>query len=97
MGKKNITIDDLATALNGLTKNVNTIEDLARLVKSGFDTVNKRFNIIENHFSDIENSLEDITLRLSHVAYRFELEEVKKREKTLEKAISKKTKPQSAS
>ena len=90
--EKNITIDDLSTGDNGLSRNVNTIEDLAKMVKSEFDAENKRFDIIENHLSDIENCLVDIKLRLYHVAYRFEIEEVDKREKALEKVISKKSK-----
>lgn len=79
-----------------------TIEDLAGMVKRGFDGVDKRldgvdkrFNGVDKRFDKIENSLknfreknslehEEIKLRLSQVAYRFELEEIDKRLKRVE-------------
>ena len=86
MGKKEIT-------LNNVSK---SIEDLARMVKTGFDeisgTMNSRFEKIENHLTALEKGQEEIKLRLSNVAYRFELEEVQKRLKTLEDIVLSKSK-----
>lgn len=72
-------------------KNV-TIDDLARMVKSGFDSVDKRFDGVDGKFIGIEKRLdnlergqEDIKLRLDNVAYRFELLELQRRVELLEK------------
>ena len=100
MGKKNITIDDLARATNGLTKNVNKIatslDDLARMVKEGFDevhgTIKAGFDKVDNRLAALENGQEEIKLRLTNVAYRFELEKLEKRVKALEKAVLQKSK-----
>ena len=68
-------------------KNI-TIGDLAGMVKRGFDGVAKRFDKIENLLKNFreKNSLEyeEIKLRLSQVAYRFELEEIDRRLKKVE-------------
>ena len=93
MGKKNITINDLAIAVNGLTKNVNTIatsiEDLAGMVKEGFDemsgTMKTGFDKVENRLITLENGQEEIKLRLLNVAYRFEVVELENQVKTLTK------------
>ena len=98
--KKNITINDLARTTNGLIKNVNKIatslDDLARMVKEGFDevhgTIKAGFDKVDNRLTDIEKGQEEIKLRLTNVAYRFELEELGKRVKALEKAVLQKSK-----
>ncbi len=112
--EKNITINDLARATNGLIKNVNTIstatnglikkvnslvatvDDLARSVKEDFDevhgTIKAGFDKVDNLLTALENGQEEIKLRLTNVAYRFELEELEKRVKALEKAVLKKSK-----
>ena len=68
-------------------KNV-TINQLAGMIKRGFDGVNERFDKIKKQLKNFrkKNSLEheDIKLRLSQVAYRFELEEIDKRLKKVE-------------
>ncbi len=86
MGKKDITINALATS----------IEDLAGMVKEGFDeisgTMKAGFDKVDNRLTALEKGQEDIKLRLSNVAYRFELVEVLKRLKTLEDIVLSKSK-----
>ena len=66
-----------------------TIDDLAGMVKRGFDDVNKgmnkRFDEVKNRLDKLETGQEDIKLRLDHCAYRFELNELEKRVHFLEK------------
>jgi archaellum component FlaC len=82
-----------------------TLDDLAGMVKRGFDGVDKRFEGIDGHLGSIEERLdrfetalknfreentlehEEIKLRLSQVAYRFELEEMDKRLKRVEAKV----------
>jgi hypothetical protein len=65
-----------------------TINDLAEMVKQGFDSVDKRFDALENkhetRFQSIEHSLEDLKLRLNEVAYQFQVDDHEKRIKNLE-------------
>ena len=85
----------MATAVNGLTKNVNKIatslEDLARMVKEGFDevhgTMKAGFDKVENRLTTLENGQEEIKLRLLNVAYRFEVVELENQVKTLAKEM----------
>lgn len=60
-----------------------TIDDLAVMVKKGFDgmhgEMNSRFNKIDTRFDRLERGHEDINLRLGEVAYRFELRELERR------------------
>ncbi len=79
-------------------KNI-TINELAGMVKTGFDEMGKQFGKVDNRFDKVENRLtalekgqEDIKLRLDNVAYRFELIEVLKRLKTLEDIVLSKSK-----
>lgn len=71
-------------------KNI-TLDNLAGMIKRSFDGVDKRFDRIEKALKDFreENSLEheEIKLRLSQVAYRFELEEIDKRLKRVESKL----------
>ena len=98
--EKNITINDLARTTNGLIKNVNKIatslDDLARMVKEGFDevhgTIKAGFDKVDNRLAALENGQEEIKLRLTNVAFRFELEKLEKRVKALEKAVLQKSK-----
>lgn len=68
-----------------------TVNQLARMIKRGFDGVDERFDKIERQLKNFreKNSLEheDIKLRLSQVAYRFELEEIDKRLKKVETKV----------
>lgn len=60
-----------------MAKKATTIEDLAGMIKRGFDGNDKRFD-------KVESRLERIELRLDNVAYRFEVEELSRRIKRLE-------------
>ncbi|MFH1426950.1 MAG: hypothetical protein ABIG60_00235 [Patescibacteria group bacterium] len=77
MPKKNLTIDDLAVIVKDEFDNVN----------KQFSDVNKRFDNVDKRFNEVNNRLENIELKLSNVAYRFELEELVKRIKILEKKV----------
>ena len=63
MKEKNITINDLATA----------IEDLAISVKEGFDGVSKSmktgFERVDKRLTALERGQEDIKLKLGNVAH----------------------------
>jgi len=61
-----------------------TIEDLAVMIKKGFDSVDERFNKVEKELKELRAGQEDIVLRLDNVAYRFELNELKQRVFVLE-------------
>jgi len=75
-----------------------TNEGLARMIKKGFDHNDKGFDKIEGRVGKVEGRLdrievrldnldqgqEEIKLRLDNVAYRFEVEDLKKRVKKLE-------------
>jgi len=61
-----------------------TTEDLARMVKGGFDGVDRRFDKVETRLDGLENGIEEIKLKLDQVAYRFEIEELNRRLKRVE-------------
>jgi len=72
-------------------KKLTTNEDLARMVKRGFDNVDKKFDDVDKRFDDVdkrfhtlEQGQEDIKLRLDNVAYRFELQDLEKRVEKME-------------
>jgi len=79
MGKKNITLNNLSTA----------IEDLARMVKTGFDevhvTMKAEFEKVDNRLTALERSQEDIKLRLGQFAFNIDVLEVKGKIELLEK------------
>ncbi len=68
-----------------------TINELARMVKTGFDemsgTMKAGFDKVENRLTTLENGQEEIKLRLSNVAYRFEIVELENQVKTLTKEM----------
>lgn len=78
-------------------KNI-TINDLAGMVKKGFDGVDKRFDGVDKRFDgvdkrfnnvearlrNLEDGQEEIKLKLDQVAYRFEVVELQKRLKRVE-------------
>ncbi|UZE92964.1 MAG: hypothetical protein IB617_02285 [Candidatus Nealsonbacteria bacterium] len=75
------------------TKNT-TINQLARMIKRGFDGVDKNFNKadkrfdkIETKITNLENGQEEIKLKLDRVAYRFEVEELDRRLKRVESKL----------
>ena len=85
MGKKKITLNNLSTA----------IEDLARMVKEGFDDIGKRFEQVDKRFESVENRLttlergqEDIKLRLGQFAFNIDVLEIKRKMEILEKHCS---------
>jgi len=75
-----------------------TNEDLARMIKKGFDdndkrckgidkrfdVVYKRFDRVESRLENIENGQEEIKLKLNQVAYRFEVEDLDRRLRKVE-------------
>ena len=61
-----------------------TSEDLARMIKKGFDGNDKRFDRIETRLDRLEQGHEDIQLRLGNVPFKFEVEDLKKRVKKIE-------------
>ena len=69
-------------------KNI-TINDLAVMVKTGFDQmgddIRRGFSATKAGFDILGQGQEDIKLRLDSVAYRFELVELQKRVEILEK------------
>ena len=77
------------TELRGVIKE--EIEGLAIMVNKGFNETqkfnNQRFDKLEKKFSVLENDHEQIMLRLTNVAYRFELNEIKTRVEKLEKKV----------
>ena len=64
-----------------------TIEDLAGMVKRGFDGVDKKFHEIDEKLNVLATGQEEIKLRLDNVAYRFELVELQKRVELLEQKV----------
>ena len=70
MIKSKITITSVARSL----------ESLAKMVKAGFDGVDRRFE-------NVEERLEKIELKLDHVAYKFEVKELQRRMDRVEKKI----------
>ena len=78
MGKKNITINDVAKSLDDLAISVKEgFDEVSKSMKAGFETVNKRLTALET-------GQEDIKLRFDNVAYRFEIVVVQTRLHTLE-------------
>ena len=70
-------------------KKKTTIDDLAVMMKKGFDGVDE--NLVQlkkgmnEQFSKLEVGQEDIKLRLDQAAYRFEMQALEKRVEVLEK------------
>ena len=92
MAKKNITLNQLAEKMDkGFTainkKLDEKIDDFGIMVKHGFDAVDKRFDKVESEIKGLHQGQENIELKLSNVAYRFELEEVKQRVLMLEQKL----------
>ena len=44
-----------------------TIEDLARITKSGFDAVDKRFNEVDKRFEQVDLRFDQIDARFDHI------------------------------
>jgi len=63
------------------------IDELATVVKAGFDSMDGRINTVENKIDSLERGHEEIKLKLDNVAYRFEIVELQRRVEILEKKI----------
>jgi hypothetical protein len=57
---------------------------LARMIKRGFDDVDRKFAKVNTRLDNLERGQEDIKLKLDQVAYRFELNELEKRVQKVE-------------
>lgn len=78
-----------------------TLDNLAGMIKRGFDGADKRFDGVDKRLFNLESGQEginkrlasleigqeDIKLRLDNVVYRFELVELQKRVDQLEKIV----------
>ncbi len=60
------------------------IEELGRMIKSGFDQMTDEFGRVYRRFGKVDQELSDIKLRLDQAAYRFELVELEHRVGALE-------------
>lgn len=70
------------------------LDDLAGMIKRGFDGVDKRFDEnTKDHRSmmarldNLGNSVEEINLKLTNVAYRFEVVEIDRKLKRVESRL----------
>jgi len=68
-----------------------TNEDLALMMKKGFDGIDERFDNIEGDITELKIGQEDIKLRLDQAAWRFEMQDLEKRVEVLEKHTGVKT------
>lgn len=60
-------------------------DELAGMVKEGFDSIGNRMDSMENRMGTLERGQEEIKLKLDNVAYRFEIIELQRRVEILEK------------
>jgi hypothetical protein len=74
-----------------------SINDLAGIIKEGFDNVDKRFEQVDKRFEQVESrlcnlerSMEEVKLKFAYVAWAIDLEEFKKRVIELEKRFDEK-------
>lgn len=56
-----------------------TINDLAVMIKKGFDDVDNKLNKMNERLKSVERSQDEIKLKFGYVAWAIDLEEVKKR------------------
>jgi archaellum component FlaC len=84
MSNNNMTIDGLGNKINDLT---NTVDNLAVIVKNEFDNVNKQFGGMNTQLKELRQGQENIELKLTNVAYRFELQEVEAKLKHLNERV----------
>ena len=64
-----------------------TTDNLAVMIKKGFDHMDESFKQVEGRLDCLEKGQEEIKLKLDNVAYRFELVELQKRVEILEKKL----------
>ena len=72
------------------------IDDLGSIIKNEFEKVNERFDKVDERFDKVDDDIkvlkqgqENLELRLSNVAYRFELKDLESRVKLLEDSAKK--------
>ena len=72
--------------IKGVVKDVvdDGFDNFAVIVKDGFDEVDKKFEQATEERKALRQGQENIELKLSNVAYRFEIEEIIRRLKILE-------------
>ena len=72
-----------------------TNEQLARIIAKGFEGVDKRFDLVitkddlNQELTGIKQDLENIELRMGHLAYAFDVKDLKKRVAILERKVGK--------
>lgn len=76
-----------------IKKNV-TLDDLAGMVKRGFDGIDKGFDentrkhkVMMAKLENLKNGQEEIKLKLDQVAYRFEVQELDRRLRRVESKL----------
>jgi len=60
------------------------VEELAVMVKNGFDETGRRFEAVEGRLANLEQGQTDIKARLDSNVYRFEFHALEKRVEDLE-------------
>ena len=64
-----------------------TNEQLARIIAKSFEATDKRFDNLDQELSGVKQDLENIELRIGHLAYAFEVKDLKKRVAMLERKV----------
>ena len=64
-----------------------TIDELAGIIKNEFDGFGKRFDKMEGQLKDLKQGQENIELKLTNVAYRFELQNLEMKVKKLSERV----------
>ena len=85
---KKITLEKLAAMMaDGFAQAKKDNEDLAIMVQHGFEENDKRFAKLEQGQAKLEQGQEEMKMRLSNVAYRFELVDLQKRVQKVEDIV----------
>ena len=88
MAKKQTTINELARIVKqGFSEVKKDIDDLAMATKKEFDQVHQEFDQVHQEINGLKLGQENVELKLTNVAYRFELQELQQRVEILEKEI----------
>ncbi|MDD4271606.1 MAG: hypothetical protein PHF50_02265 [Patescibacteria group bacterium] len=73
-----------------------TIDDLAVIIKDEFGHVNERFDKVDQRFDKVESDIKELKdgherleLRMSNVAYRFEVDDLKNQLNLLRQRVDK--------
>lgn len=93
MTKSKTTLESLARMVANGFANTATKVDIQRLdvrmdaMDARIDTMTLQINVMTSQLGFLESGQEDIKLHLDNVAYKFEVKELDRRVKTLEKKI----------